>query len=283
MVRSSGRSALRPIAHQLASACVVQPHRRQNSPLPPPVCGERPGLSRRPYPNYWRRCSQPRDATSDAAVRPADNYHIDPRIWLYAEIRQDLPKGTYRGTPHFRSPGPRLSHGLFIGPGAVIASDGELDELRITRYVQAFRGTFRSLPSWRALGLPTMLRLVLIENLRRLAAKMLWGWDERTRAERGRLGRWPKANSPTARMTSEEHFADLEGSPREQLTDPFYRPAPSTTASRPRPCNPDPRERLEKRLEGPGADANEGSPHGAEHRRRERWGIIRSHVRNCVI
>src|SRR5439155_5774125 len=33
-------------------------------------------------------------------------------------------------------------------------------------------------------ALPTMLRLVLIENLRRLAERMVWGWEERGRAER---------------------------------------------------------------------------------------------------
>ena len=33
-------------------------------------------------------------------------------------------------------------------------------------------------------AVPTMLRLVLLENLRRLAEQMLWGWDERQRAER---------------------------------------------------------------------------------------------------
>ena len=31
--------------------------------------------------------------------------------------------------------------------------------------------------------MPTMLRLVLLENLRRLAEQMLRGWDERRQAE----------------------------------------------------------------------------------------------------
>src|SRR5262249_13962815 len=42
----------------------------------------------------------------------------------------------------------------------------------------------RSRPAGTLWALPTMFRLVLIENLRRLAVQMFWGWDERQRAER---------------------------------------------------------------------------------------------------
>src|SRR5207253_9134520 len=65
----------------------------------------------------------------------------------------------------------------------VAHSDSELDEARITRFVRAFQEVV-PLTIGELWALPTMLRLVLLENLRRLAERMVWGWEERRRAER---------------------------------------------------------------------------------------------------
>ena len=56
-------------------------------------------------------------------------------------------------------------------------------------------------------ALPTMLRLVLLENLRRLSEQMLWVWGERVRAEAGTSRRTP----PRGRRLP----------PLETLSDPF--------------------------------------------------------------
>ncbi|MHB1561338.1 MAG: glucoamylase family protein, partial [Isosphaeraceae bacterium] len=65
----------------------------------------------------------------------------------------------------------------------VAHSDSELDETRIVRFVRAFQQA-SPLTIGELWALPTMLRLVLLENLRRLAEQMIWGWEERRRAER---------------------------------------------------------------------------------------------------
>ena len=64
----------------------------------------------------------------------------------------------------------------------VAHNDSELDEARIIHYVQAFQEV-APLTIGELWALPTMLRLVLLENLSRLAEQMLWSWDERKRAE----------------------------------------------------------------------------------------------------
>ena len=58
--------------------------------------------------------------------------------------------------------------------------DSELDEARIARFVRAFQQIV-PLTIGELWALPTMLRLVLIENLRRLAERMIWGREERRR------------------------------------------------------------------------------------------------------
>jgi cyclic beta-1,2-glucan synthetase len=64
----------------------------------------------------------------------------------------------------------------------VASSDSAMDEPRITSFVAAFQET-TPLSIGELWALPTMLRFVLLENLRRLAVKIIWGWDERQRAE----------------------------------------------------------------------------------------------------
>src|SRR5262249_38456627 len=64
----------------------------------------------------------------------------------------------------------------------VAHSDSDLDEPRIARFVGAFQQA-APLTIGELWALPTMLRLVLLENLRRLAERMIFGWEERRRAE----------------------------------------------------------------------------------------------------
>ena len=62
-------------------------------------------------------------------------------------------------------------------------TDSELDEPKISRFVQAFQDVV-PLTIGELWALPTMFRLVLLENLRRLSEQMLERWEERRRAER---------------------------------------------------------------------------------------------------
>jgi cyclic beta-1,2-glucan synthetase len=65
----------------------------------------------------------------------------------------------------------------------VAHTDSELDESRLTRFVRVFQES-APLTIGELWALPTMLRLVLLENLRRLGGQMIRGWDEHHRAER---------------------------------------------------------------------------------------------------
>ena len=94
----------------------------------------------------------------------------------------------------------------------VAHTDSELDETRITRFVQAFQEV-APLTIGELWALPTMLRLVLLENLRRLAEQMLWGWERS--AERGAEVRW-SATTTQARNLSATGLA-----PAGELSDPF--------------------------------------------------------------
>ncbi len=112
----------------------------------------------------------------------ADNFHIVEDT--LREVRQDLPPGYDSELPKLAEPPwkgyPRV-YALAIS--LVSHTDSELDENRVTRFVEVFQET-SPLTIGELWALPTMFRLVLLENLRRLAEQMIWGWDERRRAER---------------------------------------------------------------------------------------------------
>ena len=124
-----------------------------------------------------------------------DNFHIIADS--LREVRRDLPPGYDELLPKLATP-PLVGYPrVFALALALVAHcDSELDEARITRFVRAFQevGPLTIGELW---ALPTMLRLVLLENLRRLAERMVWGWEERRRAERGPARSWP-APRPSA-------------------------------------------------------------------------------------
>ena len=100
------------------------------------------------------------------------------------EVRRDLPPGYDEQLPKLaRAAAWRLSPRLCLALAIVAHTDSELDETRIVRFVRAFQEV-APLTIGELWALPTMLRLVLLENLRRLAEKMVWEWDEQQRADR---------------------------------------------------------------------------------------------------
>src|SRR5262249_5134653 len=111
----------------------------------------------------------------------ADNFYIVEAV--LREVRRDFPEGYDRELPELADDPVRGHPRIYaIALSLVAHTDGELDETRITRYIQLFQ-EIKPLTIGELWALPTMFRLVLVENLRRLSEQMLWGWDERSRAE----------------------------------------------------------------------------------------------------
>ena len=115
-----------------------------------------------------------------------DNFHIIEDS--LREVRRDLPPGYDVLLPKLAVPPlegyPRV---YALALELVAHTDSELDETRIAAFVRAFQEA-APLMIGELWALPTMLRLVLLENLRRLSEKMIWRWEESRRAER-----WAKA------------------------------------------------------------------------------------------
>ena len=173
-----GLERLEARARRLASACVLAPRRRVNSPLLKRFMDNRRILLRARDEILGHDRPEVHGIDADWL---ADNFHIVDEV--LREIVQDLPRG-------YDVVLPKLEVGPLAGYPRVYAlaltlvahTDSELDETRITRFVQAFQQV-APLTIGELWALPTMLRLVLIENLRRLAEQMLQVWGERRRAE----------------------------------------------------------------------------------------------------
>ncbi len=110
-----------------------------------------------------------------------DNFHIIEDT--LREVEHDLPGGYYSELPKLAA-GPLAGYPrVFALALALVAhSDSGLDEARITRYVQAFQ-TIAPLTIGELWAVPTMLRLALIENLRRIADQVSRSWDEHRQAD----------------------------------------------------------------------------------------------------
>jgi cyclic beta-1,2-glucan synthetase len=110
-----------------------------------------------------------------------DNFYIV--LDNLREVRHDLPGGYYRELP-------KLAEGPYAGLPRVYAlalelvahTDCVLDETTTTLFVRAYQGV-TPLTIGELWAVPIMLRLGLLENLRRLAARILCTWTERKEAE----------------------------------------------------------------------------------------------------
>jgi cyclic beta-1,2-glucan synthetase len=110
-----------------------------------------------------------------------DNFHIITDA--LAEIRTDLPRGYYKRLP-------KLAKGPLAGFPRIYAlaleliahCDSCLDEANITRFVQAYQ-TVTPLTIGEIWAIPIMLRLVVIDNLRRLAVQVVQAHRQRREAK----------------------------------------------------------------------------------------------------
>src|SRR5205807_8775244 len=93
-----------------------------------------------------------------------------------------LPRGYYRELPKLvDGPLARYPRTYALAIGLVAHTDSSLSEGHITRFVQAYQSV-APLTIGELWAVPTMLRLALLENLRRLSAQMLAARAERLAA-----------------------------------------------------------------------------------------------------
>jgi cyclic beta-1,2-glucan synthetase len=122
-----------------------------------------------------------REPISPDAEWLLDNYHIIEET--LREVRQDLPRGYCDQLPKIRDGlFARLPRVYLLAVELIAHTDSSLDEVRITRFVQAWQPV-APLTIGELWAVPTMLRLGLIENLRCLARQMVQSWDARRKAE----------------------------------------------------------------------------------------------------
>jgi cyclic beta-1,2-glucan synthetase len=122
-----------------------------------------------------------REAFGSDAEWLLDNFHIVSDA--LDEIRTDLPGGYYRLLPKLARPPlagfPRV---YIIAVELIAHTDSSLSEVNITRFIQAFQAV-APLTIGELWAVPIMLRLVLVENLRRLAEQIVLSHTSRHHAQ----------------------------------------------------------------------------------------------------
>jgi cyclic beta-1,2-glucan synthetase len=169
-------------------------------------------------------------ATTPAAEWFVDNFHIVEDA--LREIREDLPQGFYRQLPKlaegFLKGYPRV---LGLAWGFVAHTDSRFEPETLRRFIRGFQRV-EALTIGELWAIPILLRIVLVENLRRLADQIVEGRAARHDADTlanemlglgGRPAR-PMAFSPFENATMRTAFAvQLVQRLREQ--DPASTPA----------------------------------------------------------
>ncbi len=153
--------------------------------------------------------AQEREPLTHEAEWLLDNGYVIEEV--LSEVRRDMPRGFYRELP-------KVASGLLAGYPRVYTlaltlvahTDSALDEEHLSRFVQVYQ-TVSPLTIGELWAVPIMLRLALLENLRRLAERMLTVLDERARATVWAARRAAQAAGAPA----------LDLPPTAQLTDPF--------------------------------------------------------------
>jgi cyclic beta-1,2-glucan synthetase len=109
-----------------------------------------------------------------------DNFYVLRDV--LREVRQDLPRGYYDELPKLTD-GPLAGYPRIyaLAVGMIAHTDSNLSEAHLVHFVQAFQSV-APLSTGELWAVPTMFRLALLENLRRLAAHLLRCWDQRHQA-----------------------------------------------------------------------------------------------------
>jgi len=119
------------------------------------------------------------------AVTPAGEWLLDNFYLIEQKIREarrHLPKGYSRALPRLRNgPSAGLPRVYDIALEAISHGDGRVDADSFSRFVVAYQ-TVTTLTLGELWAIPIMLRLALLENLRRIAARTAAGRKYRIRA-----------------------------------------------------------------------------------------------------
>lgn len=129
-----------------------------------------------------REASRGQETLSTDAEWLLDNFFVVEDV--LREVKRDLPANYYRELPRLTI-GPMKGYPriLALAMGLVAHSDSSLNEHQIREFVRAYQAV-RPLTIGELWAVPTMLRLVLIENLRRLATQMISVREDREYANR---------------------------------------------------------------------------------------------------
>jgi cyclic beta-1,2-glucan synthetase len=167
-------------AKALAARFTVDPNRRRMARSVFPRFGDNARLLSQAY----RTLAE--DVHEGELVTPAAEWLLDNFHLVASEIRnvrQNLPRGYYRELP-------KLALRELAGHARVYAmavelirhSDSRLDRQQLLRFMNSYQ-TVASLTIGELWAWPSMLKLALIENLRRLAEEMLLARDARRAAD----------------------------------------------------------------------------------------------------
>jgi len=120
-------------------------------------------------------------ATTPAAEWFVDNFHVVDAV--VRQVREDLPPGFYRQLPKFAE-GPLQGYPRVLGLAwAFVAhTDSRLEPETLQRFVRAFQRV-QPLTIGELWAVPIALRIVLVENLRRLAERIVAGRAARQAAD----------------------------------------------------------------------------------------------------
>ena len=133
-------------------------------------------------------------------IAPAGEWVLDNFYLLEEQIRTAkrlLPKGYAKGLPHLKNGSSRgLPRVYDIALETISHGDGRVDPERLESFVAAYQ-TVTALQLGELWAIPIMLRLALIENLRRVAARIAVDRENRNRA-----GYWADKISETAEKDS---------------------------------------------------------------------------------
>src|SRR6185503_18448002 len=119
---------------------------------------------------------------SPAAEWLVDNFHIVEE--QVREIREDLPRGYYHELPKLAD-GPYQNYPRIyaLSIALVAHTDSHLDTETLRRFINAYQNV-SPLSIGELWAVPITLRLALVENLRRLATRIVSSRDEREEADK---------------------------------------------------------------------------------------------------
>jgi cyclic beta-1,2-glucan synthetase len=119
-------------------------------------------------------------------ITPAGEWLLDNFYLIEEQIstaRRHLPKGYSRQLPRLaRGPSVDCPRVYDLALEAIAHGDGRVDTETLSRFVAAYQ-TVTALKLGELWAIPIMLRLALIENLRRVAVRIAAAWDERNLAD----------------------------------------------------------------------------------------------------